>query len=215
MKKSILIIFISASLSVFSQSKHSISIQSGLIHSYFDNTPLVNFNYTSKDQGIFQGVHLGSVGVDYAYQINPKNIVAVEYSRLANSYKETWAHHSIGDICSRNFRTLYLKYQRGNSISKKTSFIYGTGVSFRYGETSLFTSSSQYTHEYNERNLALNAFVGINHSINKRFSIFYKFDLRSIVYYVNRVELFTYPELHPGYPNRFDLSLKLGLSFHF
>ena len=71
MKKSILIIFISASLSVFSQSKHSIAIQSGLIHSYFDNTPLVNFNYTSKDQGIFQGVHLGSVGVDYAYQINP------------------------------------------------------------------------------------------------------------------------------------------------
>jgi len=215
MKKSILIIFISASLSVFSQSKHSIAIQSGLIHSYFDNTPLMNFNYTSKDQGIFHGVHLGSVGVDYAYQINPKNIVAVEYSRLANSYKEIWANHGMGDVCSRYFRTLYLKYQRGNSISKKTSFIYGTGVSFRYGETSLFTSSSQYTHEYNERNLALNAFVGINHQFTQRWGVFYKFDLRSVLYYINHEELNEYPQFHPNYPNRFDLSLKLGLSFHF
>lgn len=215
MKKSILIIFISASLSVFSQSKHSIAIQSGLIHSYFDNTPLMNFNYTSKDQGIFHGVHLGSVGVDYAYQINPKNIVAVEYSRLANSYKEIWANHGMGDVCSRYFRTLYLKYQRGNSISKKTSFIYGTGVSFRYGETSLFTSSSIYTHEYNERNLALNAFVGINHQFTQRWGVFYKFDLRSVLYYINHEELNEYPQFHPNYPNRFDLSLKLGLSFHF
>ena len=215
MKKSILIIFISASLSVFSQSKHSIAIQSGLIHSYFDNTPLMNFNYTSKDQGIFHGVHLGSVGVDYAYQINPKNIVAVEYSRLANSYKEIWANHGMGDVCSRDFRTLYLKYQRGNNISKKMSFIYGTGVSFRYGETSLFTSSWQYTHAYNERNLALNAFVGINHQFTQRWGVFYKFDLRSVLYYINHEELNEYPQFHPNYPNRFDLSLKLGLSFHF
>lgn len=55
-----------------SQSKHTISIQSGLFHSYFDQTPLFNFKYTSKDQGIFHGMHLGSVGIEYAYSINSK-----------------------------------------------------------------------------------------------------------------------------------------------
>jgi hypothetical protein len=209
------LLFLSIIQLISAQSRHTISIQSGLFHTYFDQTPLFNFNNTSKDEGIFHGVHLGSVGIDYAYQINPKNSVAVEYTRLVNNYKEIWADHRMGDVCSRDLRTLYLKYQRRNSIFKKTSLIYGTGVSFRYGETYLFTSSWHYTHSYNERNLALNAFVGLDHQLTNRLSAFYKFDLRSVLYYVNHEELNEYPQFHPNYPNRFDLSLKVGLSFHF
>jgi hypothetical protein len=63
--------------------------------------------------------------------------------------------------------------------------------------------------------LALNAFVGLDHQLTNRLSAFYKFDLRSVLYYVNHEELNEYPQFHPNYPNRFDLSLKVGLSFHF
>jgi len=219
MKKSILIIFLTTSLSIFSQSKHTFSIQSGLVHSYFDNTPLVNLNYTSKDQGIFHGVHLGSVGVDYNFQINPKNALSVEFNRLYKTYHANWYDHKLGDVSGRDLRTFYLKYQRNHSISAKTNLNFGVGLSYRIGDINMFTvngtNPSDYIARYVEDNYALNTFVGLSHPLNKRFSIFYKLDLRSIVYYVNREELNEYPQFHPNYPNRFDLSLKLGLSFHF
>ena len=202
-----------------SQSKHTISIQSGLFHSYFDQTPLFNFKYTSKDQGIFHGMHLGSVGIEYAYSINSKNSVGVEYSLLNTIYKETWAQHELGDACSRSLQTFYLKYQRNHNIFNKTSLNYGAGISYRTGEATLFTipgtSGGDFMSDYNESNFGLNAFVGLSHQLTHRLSLFYKFDFRSVVYFVNHEELNANPELHPGYPNRFDLSLKLGLSFHF
>jgi hypothetical protein len=219
MKFLIQFLIIFGSSLICAQFKSSVSIQSGLIHSFFDNTPLINFKHTSKDQGIFHGVHLGSVGVDYNFQINPKNALSIEFNRLYNTYQENWYNHKLGDICSRDLRTFYLKYQRNLSISAKTNLNFGVGLSYRIGDINMFTvngtNPSDYIARYVEDNYALNTFVGLNHPLNKRFSIFYKLDLRSIVYYVNREELFTYPELHPGYPNRFDLSLKLGLSFHF
>lgn len=219
MKFLIQFLIIFGSSLICAQFKSSVSIQSGLVHSYFDNTPLVNLNYTSKDQGIFHGVHLGSVGLDYNFQINPKNALSVEFNRLYKTYHGNWYDHKLGDVSGRDLRTFYLKYQRNHSISAKTNLNFGIGLSYRIGDINMFTvngtNPSDYIARYVEDNYALNTFVGLSHPLNKRFSIFYKLDLRSIVYYVNREELNEYPQFHPNYPNRFDLSLKLGLSFHF
>ena len=208
----ILISFISRS-----QLRHVISIQSGLIHSFFDNTPLMNFNFTSKDQGVFHGVFLGSNGLSYAYALNQKSSIALEADRLANKYEKFKSKHQFGDVDRRVLSTYGIKYNRNLVLTQKSSFILGAGVSYRVGKVYQYTVQSplHYSHGYKESNFGINTFTGLRYKLSKNFSFYSILDLRTTFYYVNHKELNEYPELHPNYPNRFDLSLKVGLSFHF
>ena len=200
-----------------SQSKHAISIQSGLFHSYFDRTPLMNFNYTSRDQGIFHGVFLGSNGLSYSYALNKKSSISLEATRLGRSYKIYRYEHQFGDVRSRVLNTFGINYHRNVALTEKSQFQYGAGLSYRNGIVYQYTVPSplSYTHTHYESNFGLSTFLGFRYYLNQDFSIYSLLDLRSVLYYVNHEELKANPQLHPGYPNRFDLSLKVGLSVHF
>jgi hypothetical protein len=200
-----------------SQSKHSISIQSGLFHSYFDRTPLMNFNYTSRDQGLFHGVFLGSNGLRYSYDLNKKSSISLEATRLGSSYKKYRYEHQFGDIGSRVLNTFGINYNRNVALTEKAQFQYGAGISYRNGIVYQYTvpSPSSYTHTHYESNFGLSTFLGFRYYLNQTFSMYSLLDLRSVLYFVNHEELNANPQFHPGYPNRFDLSLKVGLSIHF
>lgn len=198
-----------------SQSKHAISIQSGLFHSYFDRTPLMNFNYTSRDQGIFHGVFLGSNGLSYSYALNKKSSISIEATRLARYYEKYRYNYQMGDVARRVLNTFCLKYNRNVALTEKTQFIYGAGVSYRYGFEEVHYGSApfHYTYQPNQFNLGLTTVAGLQFQLNKRFSIYSILDLRTII--LNMDSSFKNPRLYSNYPNRFDLSLKVGLSFHF
>ena len=211
------LLFLSLTQLTSAQTRHTISIQSGLIHSFFDNTPLMNINYTSKDQGLFHGVFLGSTGLSYAYALNQKSSIAFEAYRLSQLYVKFKDHHILGDMQSRMFRTYSLNYNRNLALNQKMSFIIGAGISYRNGSVAQYTVKDPlpYTHNYKESNFGVNTITGLRYNFCKNFSLYSILDLRSICYYVNHKELEEYPQFHPNYPNRFDLSLKVGLSFHF
>lgn len=215
MKKSILAIFLTTSLSIFSQSKHTISIQSGLVHSYFDNTPLVNLNYTSKDQGIFHGVFLGSNGLSYAFALNNKSSITFEGTRLARTYEKYRNDYQMGDLERRVLSTFCIKYNRNFLLTEKTKFIYGAGVSYRKGFEDIHLGPAPWPFNSSvvQYNIGLTTVAGIQYPLNNSFSIYSLIDLRTTL--VNLDNNFQNPRMYNGYPNRFDLSLKLGLSFHF
>lgn len=217
MREHILIALLFLSLGTHSQPRHTISIQSGVIHSFFDNTPLMNINYTSKDQGLFHGVFLGSAGLSYAYALNHKSSIAFEAYRLSQLYLKFKDQHMLGDMQSRLLRTYSLNYNRNLTLNQKTSFILGAGISYRNGSVTQYTVKDPlpYTHNYKESNFGVNTITGLRYNFCKNFSLYSILDLRTIFYYVNHEELDEYPQFHPNYPNRFDLSLKVGLSFHF
>lgn len=200
-----------------SQSKNAISIQSGVFHSYFDRTPLMNFNYTSRDQGLFHGIFLGSNGLRYSYDLNKKSSISLEATRLGSSYKKYRYEHQFGDIGSRVLNTFGINYNRNVALTEKAQFQFGAGISYRNGNVYQYTvpSPSSYAHTHYESNFGLSTFLGFRYYLNQTFSMYSLLDFRSVVYYVNHEELNANPQFHPGYPNRFDLSLKVGLSVHF
>jgi hypothetical protein len=177
----------------------------------------MNINYTSKDQGLFHGVFLGSAGLSYAYALNQKSSIAFEACRLSQLYLKFKDQHMLGDMQSRMLRTYSLNYNRNLALNQKTSFILGAGISYRNGSVTQYTVKDPlpYTHNYKESNFGVNTITGLRYNFCKNFSLYSILDLRTILYYVNHKELNEFPELHPNYPNRFDLSLKVGLSFHF
>jgi hypothetical protein len=217
MKLYLMSAIISAAFFSMGQSKHSVSFQSGIFHSYFDQTPLMNFNYTSKEQGIFHGVFLGSNGLSYSYGLNQRSCVSAEATRLARRYDKNRYSHQFGDIDKRIISTYSIKYIRNVALNEKVQFQYGAGISYRNGNVYQYTVPSPltYTHMFNESNFGMSTLIGFRYYLNQKFSLYTLFDFRSVLYFVNHEELNANPELHPGYPNRFDLSLKLGLSFHF
>lgn len=198
-----------------SQIKHSLSIQSGLIHSFFDNTPLVNLNYTSKDQGIFHGVFLGSNGLSYAFTLNNKSSIAFEGTRLARTYEKYRNDYQMGDLERRVLSTFCIKYIRNFLLTEKTKFIYGAGVSYRKGfeDIHLGPAPWQFNSSVVQYNIGLTTVAGVQYPLNNSFSIYSLIDLRTTL--VNLDNNFQNPRIYNRYPNRFDLSLKLGLSFHF
>lgn len=215
MKMYLMSAIISTAFFSLSQSKHSISLQSGIFHSYFDQTPLMNFNYTSKDQGIFHGVFLGSNGLNYSYGLNQRSNVSLEAIRLASNYQKYRYDYQMGDVAKRVLITFCIKYNRETAITEKTQFIYGAGVSYRKGfeEIHLGPTPWQYSSQINQFNLGLTTLLGLQHQLNKSFSIYSILDLRTIL--LNMDDKFKNPRLYSNYPSLFDLSLKLGFSFHF
>ncbi len=219
MKLIYILLFLSITQLASAQSRHTISIQSGVIHSFFDNTPLMNINYTSKDQGLFHGVFLGSAGLSYAYALNQKSSITAEATILANSYRKYRYEYPVGEkyTISRILGTFCLKYNRYTELTERTRFFYGLGASYRYGIQDVrsgpnISFCSTLSKRY-QSNLGLTTTTGLQYQLNKRFSLYTMLDLRTVAF--NTGGYFKNTILYDRSPNRFDLSLKVGLSFHF
>ncbi len=71
---------------IFCQSKNSFGIQTGLFHSFFDKSPLLNFNYQNSEYKPFNGLFYNSVGLHYKREIKLNTAISIEYMYYYEEY---------------------------------------------------------------------------------------------------------------------------------
>lgn len=216
---------LSAPSIIFCQTKNSISVQTGLMHCFFDGSPLMNFKYTSKAIKPFNGVLINSVGLDYTRKIKISNLLSFEAMYFYESYGKHFSEHLTKVVGDRGFLTFNIKYGKIRDISSSWSLVYGTGIGLRLGHESIIVNSGQIAPDYYETNvinisrsdIGANVFGGVQYAIQDYLSVYSKLDFLGFVYLNDKKSKRKLEDVYDiyGYPSRFDLSLKLGVIFNF
>ena len=210
---------------VFCQTKNSISIQTGLLHCFFDGSPLMNTKYPSKVIKPFNGVLINSVGLDVTRKINNSNQVSIEAMYFFESYRKNFSEHLTKVVGDRGFLTLNLKYGKIHEITSNWNLVFGIGLAIRLGHESIIVNSGQIASGYYETNvininrsdIGTNIFSGVEYRILHNLSIYSKLDFLGFIYLNDKNAKRKLEDTYNiyGFPSRYDLSLKLGISFNF
>lgn len=219
------------SSNIFAQDKNRITLQSGLFHCFFDGSPLMNTNYTSKDHTPFHGVLISSFGVQYRRKFNPKNAVSIDFDCFWEGYHKNYRMYPtygpmVGD---RHWVTVKMNYIRILPLNDRFDFTYGGGVNFRSGREVIIivnglmgTIHGEPAYEslvvpIGRNDFGLNAFAGLDYSPLRWLTLSTKIDfLSSIVMYKTdgRQKMKDVYDA-PQFPSRYDLSFNLGIGFNF
>lgn len=207
---------------IFSQNNR-ISIQTGLFHSFFDESPILNVNYPNNGK-LLKGVLYSSFGVQYLRKIGTKNYLSVEYQYY---YKHYWNVHPNllkNVVAQRSYNTFNITYERALSLKHNFTFTYGGGINYRKGneliaESYGYFSGWGYHSNFESRKVSdwgLNIRTGIEYSPLKWLTLYTKFDLIGFLYLhdkeqIERIKSYGYK----NYPHRFDLSWRFGIGFNF
>lgn len=205
------------------QFRHSIALQTGLFHYFWEGSPILNTNYpTHSKLNIFNGMFMNSYGINYTFCINEKSNVSVEFASFYQDYMKyanTFEDHP--GILTRDFKTLGLSYTREHELSERFSWLYGSGIDYRWGNEAVILYRGMISPGFYElivdviqrKDLGLNAFTGVNFKISPRFYCYSKLDLLGFVYFGDQQQKQKFQDVYkaPQFPTRFDLSLKFGI----
>lgn len=215
------------------QNKNRIAIHSGVFHSFFDNSPILNTQYPWKnnDLDIFNGLFLNSSGVTYSRLLNAKSNLSFGFTSFRQNYNKYFKKYPIIKpvIGWRYFTTLNFEYTRNSQLSDKFNFIYGGGINYRHGEEgiiitahAIFTLNGYVIYEQMIENVrrndfGINTFLGVELTPRKWLTIFTKIDFLGSIYMHDKK---TIDRLHhvyksPQFPSRYDLSWKFGVGINF
>ena len=231
-------------ISINSQHKNSLSIQTGIIHNFFDGNDLfkgkafypANFKLFTIDdllafQNMFGGYLNDSFGFQYERELTPKSFISIEKMFYRGSFRKLGDFNNYTGppalLLHKFFNTINITYSRKIKFFKTVDFTYGLGINFREGEES-YLLSNLYNLIYYEaeiitaygKDFALNARIGRAYNVSKRFTLFTNIDFQRILnnesYFghynkYNYYNKFNLDEL----PSKYDLSFRLGLSYHF
>lgn len=210
---------------VFGQPKNGISIQTGIMHFFFDKSPLINLKYPSKDEKPFNGILINSVGFDFSRKINSKYGLSIEAMYFFESYSKNYIEGILFQAGDRGFLTFNPKYDGYHVLNPKWNSIYGAGIAFRFGHENVIINSGQIDGGFMETNvincnrsdIGFNGYFGYEYIIFRNMSIFSKIDFLGFFYLNDKTTRSKLREIYnvKGFPSRFDLSLKLGISFNF
>lgn len=216
---------LSAPSIVFCQTKNSISVQTGLMHCFFDGSPLMNVKYSSKAIKPFNGVLINSVGLRYERRLKNQYSISVEFMNFFEGYTKTFEEQMKNQVYERAFNTLNINCNREIKLKDKISFVYGGGIDYRYGQEVIIVNYSYFSNlgyeslnEVTKRSdFGINIFGGIKYTPLNWFTLYTKVDFLGFVYMADRQAYQKLKNIYGmnNYPNRFDLSLKLGVSFNF
>ena len=222
----ILLLFILLSSNFILAQKNEISLEVGPVHVFFDGAPVMNFKSDKDANGNRPQMMYNSYLLEYARQIDSVNGVFTSLSWFYAGYD----HNSKDDyydgvlypvnISSRQRLVLNAGYFRKKEFeTSKFSFRYGTGLSFIFGNSTIYLSGhSWFTNVigYSHRDLAANVFFRSDYQFTKWLSGFAKVDFQSILYFGDREDI---KEMRlyniTKWPSRFDLSFRFGLAFKF
>lgn len=220
---------------VSAQQKNSIAVQTGLFHYFFDDGQIMNVKYP-QHRFIFRGLLISSIALKYERMISEKASISLDFNLFYEYYYRNGYDFPIGapigtsTILLRDFYTYCLNYNRTKKISERFSFVYGGGLSIRFGSEQLlvnkfpfggFGPNNEVGYEYTligtrKKDVAVNLLSGINYKISKRFFAYSLVDLYSTVYFSDKVGIAEYRKYKiTDFPSRFDLSLKLGIGYRF
>ena len=217
----------------FSQENNRISLQTGLFHCFFDQTPIVNevqnpFKKTASN--LFGGILLDSKGIQYQRKLSENSTFSMEYMSLSAAYEPGQGKTLEIDpiLTTRNIKTININYSRKLNLSNKLFFIYGGGLNYLWGHETIY----HYTllngwgeprfYGYNRNDFGLNVRIGIEYSPLKWLTLYTNFDFLGIVYLGakdtdgNNAQDY-YKEKYglTNIPSRFDLSWRFGIGFNF
>lgn len=222
-----------------SQNNNRISIQTGLFHSFFDGSSIVNkerqasskFNFRDP-HNYFGGYLNDSWGIQFQRKINSKSSISAEYMVLNASYdyKEVYNNPTAKPvICTRQLKYFNINYIRQLKLSNQFDFVYGGGLNYIWGSESTYHYTDWagwggeprfYTHYRND--VGLNLRTGIEYSPLKWLTLYTNFDFIGIAYSdakdIDRKNASKfYKENHgiKNIPSRYDLSWRFGLGFNF
>jgi hypothetical protein len=216
------------------QNKNHIYLETGLLHCFFDGSPLMNTNYQNKANKPFNGLLINSLGIDYKRDFNSRNSLIIGYRIFWEIYDKNTNAYPIHEpvVGERHFLTVNINYCRTNLISDRISFIYGGGINFRHGFESIIITRGIIGYIQNDPNQpvyellienitkndpGLNAFSGIEYTPLKLLTFSTKVDFLGTLRFNDRDGKKEMKEVYdsPQFPTRFDLSFNLGVGFNF
>lgn len=209
---------------IFSQLNNRISIQTGLFHTFFDGSPILNVNYQSKTLKPFRGTLYNSLSLQYLRKLETKNYLSVEYQYYYEHYWNVHPNLLKNVVAQRSYNTFNVTYERVLDLNKKIAFTYGGGINYRKGSELIAVSYGYFANwgyhsnfEYRAvSDWGLNIRTGIEYSPVRWLTLYTKFDLIGFVYLhdkkqIERIKSYDYKT----YPHRFDLSWRFGMGFNF
>lgn len=219
---------------LFAQNKNRISIQTGLFHYFFDQTPIVNSMQNPNKRtvnNLLGGVLLDSKGIQYQRMINVNSSVSIEYMNLSATYEAGKGIIPEIDpiLSSRNIKKINISYLRNLKLVDKLYFEYGGGINYCWGYESIYL----YSHwagwgleprykGYYRNDFGLNLRIGIEYSPVKWLTLYTNLDFLGIIYLgakdIDGNNAFNYYKEKYGrtnLPSRYDLSLRFGIGFNF
>lgn len=225
---------------ILSQNNNRISLQTGLFHSFFDGSAIINSSPTNQAKPIYNykilsnllnGILNDSRGVNYQRKINNKSAISIEYMTLGTdyNYKEVVNNSGVKPVIAwRNLKYVNLTYSRNVHLQKKFDFVYGGGVNYLWGYEGLYHYTAYFGwgeprfYGYYRRDFGLNLRTGIEYSPLKWLTLFTNFDFIGIIYLgakdVDGIKVKNYYKDKydlKNIPSRFDLSWRFGIGFNF
>lgn len=225
---------------LLSQNNNRISLQTGLFHSFFDGSAIVNSKPTNQAKRIYnykilsnllQGVLNDSRGINYQRKINAKSSISIEYMTLGTdyNYNEVINNSHVKPVVAwRNLKYVNLTYSRLLNLNSKFNFIYGAGFNYVWGREVLYHYTAYYGwgeprfYGYYRKDFGLNLRTGIEYTPIEWITLFTNFDFLGIAYLGaedidgNNAEEFYKDKFDlKNIPSRFDLSWRFGIGFNF
>jgi hypothetical protein len=225
---------------LLSQNNNRISLQTGLFHSFFDGSAIVNSEPTNPTKRIknykilsnlLQGILNDSRGINYQRKINSKFSLSIEYMTLIAGYEynQVFNNNNVKPvIVGRNLKYINLSFLKIIQLSEKFDFSYGSGFNYLWGHESLY----HYTlysgwgeprfYGYDRKDFGINLRTGIEYTPIKRITLFTNVDFLGITYLGaedldgNNVAKFYKDKFDlKNIPSRYDLSWRFGIGFNF
>lgn len=219
---------------LLSQYNNRISLQTGLFHSFFDGSSIINKklnDYKRVPRNLFGGLLNDSKGFSYQRKINIKSGISVEYMVLNTGYdyNEVINNSEVKPvIATRNLKSVNLNYSRILQLSQRFHLVYGGGFNYLWGHEGIYYYTAYYGwgeprfYGYYRNDFGINLRTGIEFTPIKWITLFTNFDFLGIAYlgaedidgnnaeefYKNKFDL-------KNIPSRFDLSWRFGIGFNF
>ena len=208
---------------VFCQPQNRISIQTGLMHYFFDKSPLINFKYPSKALKPFNGVLINSVGLSLERKLDVSSSISIEYMYFYEYYWNVHPSLLINVISERNYNTFNINYEKKVSLNRNLIFNYGGGLNYRRGKEVIVVNYGflGFYESLNEvrmvNDIGINLRTGLEFSPLKWLTLFTKIDLIGFAYMYDRKMINELQNVYgyKKYPHPFDLSWRFGIGFNF
>ena len=211
---------------IVGKAKNRISIQTGLFHSFFDGTPMMNINHRNKYEP-FRKLLYSSFGGQFRRQLNTRNAVMLEYMYHNRRYLNVIPELKNG-VAEINYNTINATYERNLPMSR-FDFTYGGGLNYRMGNESVVADYLEYYNYANQvyyepvmkrrklNDVGINLRVGMEYALARYLTIFSKIDLIGFVYVSDKSAIHDMQQQDQMniYPRRFDLSWRFGIGFNF
>ncbi len=209
---------------IFSQNNR-VSIHSGLFHSFFDGSPILNMNYRNKAVKPFNGLFYNSVGIQYERKMNSKTSLSFEYNYYYEIYENIYSNFLTNTVFKRENNTFNVNYNRFFSINDRLDTKYGGGLNYRHGRESVVVGYHEFSyiggHEILleprfQNDIGINIRGGIDYYALPWLTLFSNFDLLGFIYLHDRKAIKKIQEAYEynDYPHRFDLSWRFGIGFN-